>query len=56
MGRPPLHTLATFRVIARTANLRAAADELHLTHSAVSQQLRQLETQLGFDLFDRRAR
>ena len=56
MARPPLHTLATFRVIARTANLRAAADELHLTHSAVSQQLRQLETQLGFDLFDRRAR
>lgn len=52
----PLHTLPTFRVIARTANLRAAADELHLTHSAVSQQLRQLETQLGFDLFDRRAR
>ena len=36
MARPPLHTLATFRVIARTANLRAAADELHLTHSAVS--------------------
>jgi LysR family glycine cleavage system transcriptional activator len=56
MARPPLHTLVTFRVIARTANLRAAADELHLTHSAVSQQLRQLETQLGFDLFDRRAR
>jgi LysR family glycine cleavage system transcriptional activator len=56
MARPSLHTLPTFRVIARTANLRAAADELHLTHSAVSQQLRQLETQLGFELFDRRAR
>lgn len=56
MSRIPLHTLPSFRVIARTGNLRAAADELHLTHSAVSQQLRLLETQLGFELFDRRAR
>ncbi len=56
MSRIPLHTLPSFRVIARTGNLRAAADELHLTHSAVSQQMRLLETQLGFELFDRRAR
>lgn len=56
MSRLPLHTLPSFRVIARTGNLRAAADELHLTHSAVSQQLRLLESQLGFPLFDRRAR
>jgi LysR family glycine cleavage system transcriptional activator len=56
MARIPLHTLPSFRVIARTGNLRAAADELHLTHSAVSQQLRLLESQLGFELFDRRAR
>jgi LysR family glycine cleavage system transcriptional activator len=56
MSRLPLHTLPSFRVIARTGNLRAAAEELHLTHSAVSQQLRQLETQLGLPLFDRRAR
>jgi LysR family glycine cleavage system transcriptional activator len=56
MSRLPLHTLPSFRVIARTGNLRAAADELNLTHSAVSQQLRLLETQLGFQLFDRRAR
>jgi LysR family glycine cleavage system transcriptional activator len=55
MARLPLHTLPSFRTIARTGNLRAAADELHLTHSAVSQQLRQLETQLGFQLFDRRS-
>ena len=38
MSRLPLHTLPSFRVIARTGNLRAAAEELHLTHSAVSQQ------------------
>jgi LysR family glycine cleavage system transcriptional activator len=56
MTRIPLHTLPSFRVIARTGNLRAAADELHLTHSAVSQQLKLLESHLGFELFDRRAR
>lgn len=56
MARIPLQTLASFLVVARTGNLRAAAEEVHLTHSAVSQQLRLLETQLGFELFDRRAR
>ena len=56
MSRLPLHTLPSFRVIATTGNLRAAAEQLHLTHSAVSQQLRQLETTLGVELFDRRGR
>ncbi len=56
MARLPLHTLPTFRTVARLANLRAAAQELHLTHSAVSQQIRLLEEQLGFALFDRRGR
>ena len=55
MARLPLHTLPSFRTIARTGKLRAAAEELHLTHSAVSQQLRQLESLLGFQLFDRRS-
>jgi LysR family glycine cleavage system transcriptional activator len=55
MARLPLQGLASFCTIARTGNLRAAADELHLTHSAVSQQLRLLESQLGFQLFDRRS-
>jgi LysR family transcriptional regulator, glycine cleavage system transcriptional activator len=54
--RLPLHTLPAFRVVARLANLRAAAEELHLTHSAVSQQLKLLEEQIGFELFDRRGR
>ena len=53
MARLPLHTLPAFRAVARTQNLRAAADELHLTHSAVSQQLKQLEEQTGVLLFDR---
>lgn len=56
MSRLPLHTLPAFRAVARLDNLRAAADELHLTHSAVSQQIKLLEAQLGFELFDRRGR
>lgn len=54
--RLPLQTLPTFRTVAKLANLRAAAEELHLTHSAVSQQIRLLEEQLGFALFERRGR
>jgi LysR family transcriptional regulator, glycine cleavage system transcriptional activator len=56
MPRLPLHTLPTFRAVARSSNLRAAAELLHLTHSAVSQQIKLLEEQLGFTLFDRRGR
>ncbi len=54
--RLPLQTLPAFRAVARLANLRAAAEELHLTHSAVSQQIKLLEAQLGFELFDRPGR
>jgi LysR family glycine cleavage system transcriptional activator len=54
--RVPLQTLPAFRAVARLANLRAAAEELHLTHSAVSQQIKLLEEQLGFELFDRPGR
>lgn len=59
MTRPirlPLNTLPAFRAVAELANLRAAADALHLTHSAVSQQIKLLEEQIGFVLFDRRGR
>jgi LysR family glycine cleavage system transcriptional activator len=56
MARIPLNFLATFRNVAELQNLRAAADKLHLTHSAVSQQIRSLEEQIGFALFDRRGR
>lgn len=56
MARLPLHTLPSFRTVARLANLRAAAEELHLTHSAVSQQIKLLEEQIGFALFERRGR
>src|SRR5246127_3047369 len=56
MSRLPLNTLTAFRSVAELQNLRAAAETLHLTHSAVSQQIRGLEEQLGFELFDRRGR
>lgn len=56
LDRFPLHYLAAFRAAAQTENLRAAAESLHLTHSAVSQQIRGLEAQLGFELFTRQGR
>ncbi len=56
MSRIPLQTLPTFRAVAQLSNLRAAAEQLHLTHSAISQQIRLLEEQLGFALFERRGR
>lgn len=56
MSRLPLHVLPAFRVVAQLGNLRAAAEALHLTHSAVSQQIRLLEEQLGHPLFERRGR
>src|SRR6516225_9995871 len=56
MSRLPLNTLPAFRTVAELQNLRAAADVLHLTHSAVSQQIRSLEEQLGILLFERRGR
>jgi LysR family glycine cleavage system transcriptional activator len=54
--RLPLNTLTAFRAVAERENLRAAAEVVNLTHGAVSQQIRGLEEQLGFDLFDRRGR
>jgi len=54
--RLPLNTIPAFRAVAELANLRAAAEVLHLTHSAVSQQIKGLEEQLGFEVFERRGR
>jgi LysR family glycine cleavage system transcriptional activator len=56
MSRLPLNTLPAFVAAAQLQSLRAAADALHLTHSAVSQQIAALEERLGFPLFDRRGR
>jgi LysR family glycine cleavage system transcriptional activator len=56
MSRIPLHALPTFVAVATHQNLRVAAESLHLTHSAVSQQIAGLEDRLGFQVFDRRGR
>jgi LysR family glycine cleavage system transcriptional activator len=56
MARLPLFALPVFRAAAKLQNLRAAAEEMHLTHSAVSQQIKGLEEQLGFSVFERRGR
>lgn len=56
MRRIPLQFLPTFQAVAHLPSLRAAAEQLHLTHSAVSQQIKLLEDQLGFALFERRGR
>ena len=55
-ARLPLQYLAAFRATARSENVRAAAEQLHLTHSAVSQQIKSLEAQLGYPLFERQGR
>lgn len=53
---PPLPALRTFEAAARLASYSRAAEELHVTHSAVSHQIRALEEQLGFALFTRQGR
>ena len=53
---PPTRALLVFDAVARHHGVSKAADELCLTHSAVSQQLRQLEEQLGVRLVQRGAR
>ena len=53
---PSLDTLRVFSVAARHMSFTKAADELHLTQSAVSHRVRALEEELGVLLFDRRPR
>jgi LysR family glycine cleavage system transcriptional activator len=53
---PPLSALRAFEVAARLGSVTAAADELHVTHSAVSQQIKSLENSLGVKLFSRSGR
>lgn len=55
MQAPSLKHLRTFQVAAQRLNFTAASQELCLTASAVAQQIRKLERQLGVALFERRA-
>ncbi|MBT5107670.1 MAG: transcriptional regulator GcvA [Rhodospirillaceae bacterium] len=50
---PPLNGLRAFESAARHLNLRAAAEELNVTPSAISHQIRGIEAALGVSLFRR---
>lgn len=51
MARTPLNPLQTFVAAARARNMTRAAERLHLTVSALSHQIRQLEERIGCSLF-----
>lgn len=53
---PSLLALRCFEVAARLENFSRAAEELHLTHGAVSRAVRLLEDELDVALFERRSR
>lgn len=53
---PPLTAVRVFEAVARLQNLSRAAEELNMTQSAVSYQIKQLETFAGAPLFNRLAR
>lgn len=50
---PPLELFRTFEAVARHRSFTLAADELCLTQSAVSRQIKTLEVTLGLNLFRR---
>ena len=53
---PPLHAVRAFVAAARHQSFTRAAVELHVTHGAVSRQVKALETHLGVPLFERLTR
>lgn len=54
MGRQPSFvSLRALEALVRCGSIQKAADDLHVSPGAVSQQIRQLETELGTKLFDR---
>ena len=55
-SRTSLRGLRTFCVAARYESFKTAADELFITSSAVSQQIKSLEEELGLQLFERGTR
>src|SRR5206468_13108521 len=53
---PPMQALRAFEAVARTGSLTKAAEGLHLTHGAISHQLKGLEEDLGVRLTERAGR
>ena len=56
MRIPTLTSLKAFEAAARHESFSRAGDELHVTHAAVSHQMRLLEEWFGFVLFERAGR
>jgi LysR family glycine cleavage system transcriptional activator len=56
MRTPSLKAIKTFQIAAKHSSFAVAAGELCITPSAVSHQIKTLETQLGLPLFSRSAR
>jgi LysR family glycine cleavage system transcriptional activator len=50
---PPLNALRSFEAAARHGGFAAAAEELCVSHSAISHQVKKLEQYLGVELFSR---
>jgi LysR family transcriptional regulator, glycine cleavage system transcriptional activator len=53
---PPLQTLRAFEATGRLMSMTLAAQELHVTHGAVSRHIKTLEEHLGVALFQRLTR
>ena len=56
MDRAPLNWLQAFEAAGRTGSFKAAAEELHVSPSNISHQIRDLEAYLGTLLFSRQGR
>jgi LysR family transcriptional regulator, glycine cleavage system transcriptional activator len=53
---PPLNAIKAFEAAARLGSFTRAAEELNVTHGAISRQIRVLEDWLGVRLFQRTSR
>jgi len=53
---PPMQALRAFDAAARTGSLTRAAESLHLTHGAISHQIKALEEEFGVKLVERSGR
>lgn len=51
-----LRHLRYFVTVAEEQSFRKAGDRLHVSHPALSQQIQDLEEELGFKLFERNSR
>ncbi|MCO5066155.1 MAG: LysR family transcriptional regulator [Rhizobiaceae bacterium] len=53
---PPLIALRAFEVVGRTSSIRAAGDELGVSHTVISRHVRHLEEYIGTNLIEQKGR